>query len=62
MVDPPSGSVKQTKLCVSILYRLAGAATLGSGLDTIRAVMNALEAGGVELLNHGQPGVRFKAK
>jgi hypothetical protein len=23
MVDPPSGSVKQTKLCVSILYRLA---------------------------------------
>jgi hypothetical protein len=23
MVDPPSGSVKQSKLCVSILYRLA---------------------------------------
>jgi hypothetical protein len=39
-----------------------GADTLGSGLDTIRAVMSALEAGGVELTNHGQPGVRLKAK
>ena len=33
-----------------------------SGLDTIRAIMVALEANGVELLNHGQPGVRLKAK
>jgi transcriptional regulator with XRE-family HTH domain len=39
-----------------------GAGTLGSGLDTIRAVMDALEANGVELLNHGQPGVRLKAR
>jgi hypothetical protein len=28
-----------------------------SGLDTIKAIMIALE-----LLNHGQPGVRLKAK
>ena len=39
-----------------------GSATLTSGLDTVRAIMVALEAAGVELLNHGQPGVRLKAK
>jgi transcriptional regulator with XRE-family HTH domain len=39
-----------------------GAGVLGSGLDTIKAVMDALEAAGVEILNHGQPGVRLKAK
>jgi transcriptional regulator with XRE-family HTH domain len=39
-----------------------GAETLTSGLDTIKAIMVALEANGVELLNHGQPGVRLKAK
>jgi hypothetical protein len=39
-----------------------GAATLGSGLDTIKAVMDALEAAGIELLGHGQPGVRLRAK
>jgi hypothetical protein len=39
-----------------------GAETLTSGLDTIRAIMVALDAAGVELLNHGQPGVRLKAK
>jgi hypothetical protein len=39
-----------------------GAATLGSGLDTIKAVMDALDAAGVDLLNHGQPGCRLKAK
>lgn len=38
-----------------------GAATLSSGLDTIQAVMKALEAAGVELLNHGQPGARLRA-
>jgi transcriptional regulator with XRE-family HTH domain len=39
-----------------------GAGVLGSGLDTIKAVMDALDAAGVDLLNHGQPGVRLKAK
>jgi hypothetical protein len=29
---------------------------LTSGLDTIKAIMTALEAAGVEFLNHGQPG------
>jgi transcriptional regulator with XRE-family HTH domain len=39
-----------------------GEATLGSGLDTIKAVMDALDAAGVELLNHGRPGCQLKAK
>jgi transcriptional regulator with XRE-family HTH domain len=39
-----------------------GAAVLGSGLDTIKAVMEALDAAGVEILNHGQPGCRLKAE
>ncbi|MCK1562429.1 helix-turn-helix transcriptional regulator [Bradyrhizobium sp. 173] len=39
-----------------------GAETLTSGLDTIRAIMTALEGAGVEFLNHGQPGVRLTAK
>jgi hypothetical protein len=36
-----------------------GAGVLSSGLDTIKRVQNALEAAGVEFLNHGQPGVRL---
>ena len=36
-----------------------GAAVLTSGYDTIRSIMNVLEAAGVEFLNHGQPGVRL---
>ena len=36
-----------------------GADTLTSGLDTVRAVQSALEAAGVEFLNHGRPGVRL---
>jgi len=39
-----------------------GAEILTSGLDKIRSVMEALEAAGVEFLNHGQPGVRLKKK
>jgi DNA-binding XRE family transcriptional regulator len=39
-----------------------GANMLTSGLDTIRSIMTALEAAGVEFLNHGQPGVRLRAK
>jgi hypothetical protein len=37
-----------------------GTAVLTSGLDTVRAVQAALEAAGVEFLNHGRPGVRLK--
>lgn len=36
------------------------AETLTSGLDTVRAVQSALEAAGVEFLNHGRPGVRLR--
>jgi transcriptional regulator with XRE-family HTH domain len=39
-----------------------GAATLGSGLDTIKSVMDALGAAGVELIDEGRPGCRLKAK
>lgn len=38
-----------------------GAEGLVSGLDKIQAVMRALEAEGVEFLNHGRPGVRLLA-
>lgn len=41
------------------LMEAKGAETLTSGLDTIKRVQNALEASGVEFLNHGQPGVRL---
>jgi DNA-binding XRE family transcriptional regulator len=34
------------------------AETLTSGLYTVRAVQAALEAAGVEFLNHGRPGAR----
>lgn len=37
-----------------------GAQMLTSGLDTIRAVMAALETAGVEFLDEGRPGVRLK--
>ncbi|WP_201842872.1 hypothetical protein [Microvirga zambiensis] len=37
-----------------------GSQTLTSGLDKIQAVMSALEAEGIEFLNHGEPGVRLK--
>ncbi|MCR4524642.1 helix-turn-helix transcriptional regulator [Bosea sp. 47.2.35] len=39
-----------------------GSETLTSGLDTIKRVQAALEAAGVEFLNHGQPGVRLAKK
>ncbi len=39
-----------------------GSGTLTSGLDKIRAVMLALEAAGIEFLNHGRPGVRLTGK
>lgn len=38
-----------------------GGAILKSGLATISRVQKALEARGVEFLNHGQPGVRLSA-
>ncbi|MGY8683884.1 hypothetical protein Q2941_39840 [Bradyrhizobium sp. UFLA05-153] len=39
-----------------------GASELTSGIDTVRQIMRALEAAGVELLNEGRPGVRLRAK
>lgn len=39
-----------------------GANMLTSGLDTVQAVQSALEAAGVEFLNHGRPGVRLRAE
>ncbi len=37
-----------------------GGATLKSSLTNIKAVQEALEAAGIEFLNHGQPGVRLR--
>ena len=37
-----------------------GANILTSGHDTVRAVQAALEAAGIEFLNHGRPGVRLR--
>lgn len=31
-----------------------------SGMATVRAIMDALEAEGIEFLNHGRPGVRLR--
>ena len=39
-----------------------GELTISSGLNKVRRVQSALEAAGVEFLNHGQPGVRLKAQ
>ncbi|TIN03890.1 MAG: hypothetical protein E5Y38_06425 [Mesorhizobium sp.] len=39
-----------------------GAEGLTSGLDKIRAVMEVLEAEGIEFLNHGSPGVRLRRR
>jgi transcriptional regulator with XRE-family HTH domain len=39
-----------------------GAKVLGSGIDTIKTVMNALDAAGVEVFDdYGLPGCRLKA-
>lgn len=37
-----------------------GTAEITSGADTVRRVQSALEAAGVEFLDHGRPGVRLK--
>jgi DNA-binding XRE family transcriptional regulator len=37
------------------------AAEITSGADIVRKVQMALEAAGVEFLNHGQPGVRLRS-
>lgn len=39
-----------------------GAAEITSGADIVRRVQAALEAAGVEFLNHGRPGVRLQAR
>jgi transcriptional regulator with XRE-family HTH domain len=37
-----------------------GAATLKSSLAIIKSVQSALEARGIEFLNHGEPGVKLR--
>ena len=39
-----------------------GSGTLKSSLDTIASVQRALEAHGIEFLNHGEPGVKLRRK
>lgn len=38
----------------------SGAGSVGGDAQTLQAVQAALEARGVEFLNHGQPGVRLR--
>jgi transcriptional regulator with XRE-family HTH domain len=37
-----------------------GASEITSAADVVRRIQSALEAAGVEFLNHGRPGVRLK--
>ncbi|MCJ2063266.1 helix-turn-helix domain-containing protein [Methylobacterium sp. J-088] len=39
-----------------------GPAEITSGADVVRRVQCALEAAGVEFLNHGRPGVRLRGE
>jgi DNA-binding XRE family transcriptional regulator len=39
-----------------------GGGRLTSGLDVVHKVQSALEAAGVEFLNHGRPGVRLRVE
>ncbi|RWN31782.1 helix-turn-helix transcriptional regulator [Mesorhizobium sp.] len=40
----------------------AGASTIAGRAQNVQSVQRALEAAGIEFLNHGSPGVRLKAK
>lgn len=48
------GTIRNMEAC--------GSDTLKSSLKTIAAVQRALEAEGVEFLNHGEPGVKLRRK
>ena len=37
-----------------------GAGEITSAADVVRRIQQALEAAGVEFLNHGEPGVRLR--
>lgn len=39
-----------------------GTSEITSGADVVRRVQSALEAAGVEFLNHGRPGVRLRGE
>ncbi|MDP4026679.1 helix-turn-helix transcriptional regulator [Methylobacterium sp. NEAU 140] len=39
-----------------------GTAEITSGADIVRRVQSALEAAGVEFMNHGRPGVRLRGE
>ena len=39
-----------------------GPAEITSGADIVRRVQSALEAAGVDFLNHGRPGVRLRGE
>ena len=39
-----------------------GSAEITSGADIVRRVQSALEAAGIDFLNHGRPGVRLRGE
>ena len=62
LVDMPQGTLAAgAGLSTNTISAMEkrGDQPLSSSYETIRAVMNVLEAAGVEFLNHGQPGVRL---
>ncbi len=52
---------KQAGVDINTIRNLEGRGSepLGGRVDTLRKVQTAMEAAGVEFLNHGQPGVRL---
>lgn len=44
-----------------VFMERSGSSDITSAVEKVQAVQSALEASGVEFLNHGRPGVRLKA-
>ena len=70
IVDVPATLAQMSTARLERMFRIntigamekRGASGLVSGLDKVQAVMRALEAEGVEFLNHGEPGVKLRRK
>jgi len=53
----------RAKISVPTLRRMEAAEGASGGyINNVSAVRRALEAEGIEFLNHGEPGVRLKSK
>ena len=61
---PPSALADLAKLNVTTIRSMeaGGVSSIAGRAANVQAVQRALEAAGVEFLNHGQPGVRLRKK